>query len=131
MMIDRAIAVQTEIHARLSAALSPLPVTTAPTGATRYVRIEGFTANNDEIYKDAESSTHRFSVNAFDALEGGTRSLAWVWNTLAAANTALSGFEVAGSKLVAEDTQAWFDPKTTEGVFNAQGFIRYRVQLGA
>lgn len=131
-MIQRAIHVQTEVHAALSAALAPIPVTTAPTGAARHVRVEGLTVNHDEIYKNAEPATLRFSVNTFDSPEGGTRSLAWTWNTLAAINEVLSKRRLtAGGTVVAEDAQAWFDPQQTEGVFTAHGYTRYRVQIGA
>lgn len=131
MIIDRAIDVQTAVLAHLGAALDPIQVTAEPTGEPRYVRVDSFTAVNDEQYRNHESSTHRFSVNAFDSPEGGTRSLAWVWNALRAANAAMKSLRIEGVEVVAEDAQAWLNPAAAEGVFNAQGFIRYRVQLGA
>ena len=130
-MIEEALAVHRAVFERLNAELAPVPVRSFPVDEPRYVRIEALTGFDDNIYKNNESSTHNFTVNVFDSPEGGTESLNWTWDTMARVQDALRDFRVGGSKVEAQDYQAWTVPTSGLDVFHAQGFIRYRVQIGA
>lgn len=132
-MMERGKQVQATVIGALEPALSPLTVTAGPSlsvGA-RYVRVDSFLLRDDDQYRNAETSTHEFVVHVFDAPEGGTRSLSWAWDTLAAVDSVLTGLTVSGGTVRRQEAQCLFEPKATEGVFDAHGFIRYRVQIGA
>lgn len=120
-------------RALIVAAVAPVPVLGGPQAARapRWVRIDGMSYVNDELYRNADSATYRFFVHVFDAPEGGTNSLEWAMVTLNDIQLVLAGQRVAGGLLVLEDVQAVFDPKATEGVFDAHAFARFRVQIGA
>lgn len=132
-MIDRDLRVQADVIAALRAAITGIPVTadvSVPANG-RYVRVDSFSAVDDDLYKRETTSTHSFIVHVFDAPPGGTTSLLWVRQTLAVADTAIVSAILSGGRARRQEAQALLEPKAAEGVFDAHGFIRYTVQIGA
>lgn len=132
-MILRDTQVQTEVIQALRLALSGIDVTADPSipPAGRYVRVDGWSPMDDDLYKNTETTTHFFFVHVFDAPPGGTKSLRWARETLAAADQAIMAANIVGGTARRQEAQVLFEPSNAEGVFDAHGFIRYRVQLGA
>lgn len=121
---------QQELFSAISAAVTPVPVTSAPKKYERYVRMDGWSVLNDELYRNQDTRTHRFFVHVFDAPNGGTESLAWTKSLMGLIEAALKGFtSTLGRGLVMEEAQATFEPRTDEN-HNAHGFLRYRIQIG-
>lgn len=107
-----------------------VPVAAAPLSAEKYIRLDSFTIANDELYKEEESGTHRFTVHAFDSPAGGALSFLWVRNALATVHQTIRSTRINGfGSFVLEDSQFVFDPLPGEGL-SAHGFSRYRVQIG-
>lgn len=132
MIVDRDSQVHTEIFQRLQDPILSVPVTTEPTvHHNQYVRIDAFTALDNELYKTSETSTHSFTIHAFDAPDGGSKSLTWVRETMAVVDQLIRGAKIAGGLARRQEVQFLFEPTTAEGVFDAHGFIRYSVQIGA
>lgn len=132
MIANRDDEIQSALYNTLTSANLGVPVTTEPTAVQdRYVRIDSFTALDDDIYKNRETTTHSFTVHVFDAPDGGAKSFRWVRQMLGAIDTVIRASALAGGSARRQDFQVLFEPTTAEGVFDAHGFIRYSVQIGA
>lgn len=133
MIIERDTQIQADVITALRAALPGVHVSAdvSKPANGRYVRVDGFNLLDDDMYKNAETSTHFFFVHVFDAPPGGTNSLLWTRQTMAVADHAVRQATLAGGKARRQEAQVLFEPATAEKVFDAHGFIRYRVQLGA
>lgn len=124
-------ALQEEVYAAVAVAVAPVPVTSAPQKLSRYVRIDGWTLVNPEIYRNREMANHAFFIHVFDAPAGGTSSLKWTKSLMSSIHGALKGLSSERLRgLVMEEAQATFEPRQDEN-HDAHGFMRYRVQLGA
>lgn len=132
MIIDRDGQIQTELFAALTSALVGITVTAEPTvPGERFVRIDSFSALDNELYKSSEATTHSFTVHVFDQPDGGALSLVWVRQTLSLIDQVVMSASLAGGRARRQEAQALFEPTAAEGVNDAHGFIRYSVQIGA
>lgn len=132
-MLLRQQQIEIEVIAALRAAMPSLQIDTfgLKPASGRFMRLDSFNVLDDDLYKDYETTTHNFTMHAFDAPPGGTRSLKWVEETLARADDVVRSATLAGGRARRQDAQVLFEPTSAEGVSDAHGFIRYSVQIGA
>lgn len=93
MTVARFADLRVAVYQALDAAFPDVEVMSAPSVSppARYVRIDGFTVDDDETFRNRERGRHGFMVHIFDAPEGGTQSLRWVAQGMATAAAALRG----------------------------------------
>ena len=128
MTLQLALPLQTEIVARLTAALPGLLITAEiPANAPdRYIRIEGFSVSNEESYKNKDRAEHGVTLQIIDDPDVGTKSLAWVKTTSAVADAAMNQVSTGGltKGMRLQNSSARLDPKPDQ-LSQAIATLRY------
>lgn len=121
-----------EVMTRIRSVVT-VPVEMAPPKSPpdRYVRIDGLSALDLELYRDAPFFDHSFMVHAFDAPAGGTTSLAWVIQTIEAIKTEILDIRIGqnGTSLRMDRATVTFDPRKDDG-HDAHALHRYQITIG-
>lgn len=124
---------QVAVFDAVTAALDPVLVTTAVprNPPDRYCRIDGFSMAANRDYKNRAQGDHSFTIHVFDAPEGGTSSLSWVRQQIAAAHAAVEGLELdASSQPIRLGTASVALDHREDGVTDAHALARYTATIG-
>lgn len=133
MTIAKSWDLQAAVFNAVSAALDPVPVTTSVPRdpEARYCRIDGFSMAANRAHKNQAQGDHSFTIHVFDAPEGGTSSLAWARQQIAAAHAAVEGLKLdASSHPIRLGTAAAALDNREDGVTDAHAFARYTATIG-
>ena len=132
MTIAKAWPFQEAVFAAIEAALPGVPgyayIPERPD--LRHWRIDGWTIDPTEVFKNKDRAEHGVTVHVMDAPENGTRDLQWVKETIATIHTALQDFrlDADAGKLVAQSADARLEPRDDKR-HDAHAFIRYNAAL--
>lgn len=130
MTLPRAIEVQQAVFEALFATMSPLPVSSVPLTADRYVRIDGLVIINSDDYRNYDKATHSFFAHVFDSQPEGTESTKWAIETLLRVDGVIRDVVIAKADKIRTDTiQVDFVPRS-DGEFDVHAFARYRITVG-
>ena len=130
MTLSRAIELQQQVFLALFNALDPVPVSSSPLGAERYIRMDGFNIVDQPIYRNRDQASHFFFVHVFDRSEQGTHSNLWAIERQVQADAVLRQLRLPdASKIRMTDMQVTSEPRG-DGETSTHSFARYNVTIG-